>query len=114
MSGIRRSVAYGLLKVYKLTLSPLFMAFGTRCRYAPTCSEYGAECVALHGIWSGGWMTLARLSRCRPKGGSGYDPAPLETKSAPFWAPWRYGDWALTERPFPDEAPLDEMKRQNP
>ena len=104
MSGIRRSVAYGLLKVYKLTLSPLFMAFGTRCRYAPTCS----------GIWAGGWMTLARLSRCRPKGGSGYDPAPVETKSAPFWAPWRYGDWALTERPFPDEAPLDEMKRQNP
>ncbi|MEM9055069.1 MAG: membrane protein insertion efficiency factor YidD [Pseudomonadota bacterium] len=111
MSGIRRSIAYGLLKVYKLTLSPIFMVFGTRCRHEPTCSQYCAECVSRHGFWKGGWMTLARLSRCRPGGSSGYDPAPLETKSAPFWAPWRYGDWALTERPFPDEGPTDEMKR---
>lgn len=105
MSGLRRSIAYGLLKVYKLTLSPVFMVFGVRCRHTPTCSEFGAECVACHGVWKGGWMTLARFVRCRPGGSSGYDPVPEETKPAPFWAPWRYGDWALTERPFPVEGP---------
>ena len=105
MSGLRRRFAYGLLKAYKLTLSPLFMVFGTRCRHAPTCSEYGAECVARHGLWQGSWMTLARFCRCRPGGSSGYDPAPLETKSAPFWAPWRYGDWKLTLRQGSGDAP---------
>lgn len=111
MPGIRRTFAHGLLRAYKLTLSPLFMVFGVRCRHVPTCSEYGAECVSRFGVWPGGWMTLARVSRCRPGGSSGYDPAPLETNSVPFWAPWRFGDWALTERPFPDEGPQDEMKR---
>lgn len=111
MPGIRHALAQGLLKAYKLTLSPLFMVLGVRCRHAPTCSEYGAECVSRFGVWPGGWMTLARLSRCRPGGSSGYDPAPLEKNSVPFWAPWRFGDWALTERPFPDEGPPDEMKR---
>ena len=105
MPGLRRSFSYGLLKVYKLTLSPLFQVFGTRCRHVPSCSEYGAECVSRHGFWAGGWMTVARLSRCRPGGSSGYDPAPLETKSAPFWAPWRYGDWKPTMIPVPDLDP---------
>ena len=109
MAGIRRRFAYGLLKAYKLTLSPLFMVFGARCRHAPSCSEYGAECVARHGFWAGTWMALARFQRCRPGGSSGYDPVPTETKNAPFWAPWRYGDWKLTERPVPEQAPDTQM-----
>lgn len=113
MSGIRRSFAYGLLKVYKLTLSPLFMVFGTRCRHAPTCSEYGAECVSRYGVWRGGWMTLARLQRCRPGGSSGHDPVPVTINNAPFYAPWKYGVWTLTDGQIPVEGQQDEMKRQN-
>jgi hypothetical protein len=50
-------------------------------------------------------MSLARFQRCRPGGSRGYDPVPMETEHPPIWAPWRYGDWALTERPFPDHGP---------
>lgn len=85
------------LWVYKRTLSPLLVALGVRCRHAPTCSEYAADAVRRHGAWAGGWMTLARLSRCHPFGSSGWDPVP-ERGEAPFYAPWRYGDWAWTER----------------
>jgi hypothetical protein len=93
MSNVRSAIAMGLLKAYKLTLSPVFALFGARCRYHPTCSEYGAECLRQHGFWAGSWMTLARLVRCRPGGNSGIDPAPETKPTVPFWAPWRYGDW---------------------
>jgi putative membrane protein insertion efficiency factor len=46
------------------------------CRFAPTCSEYGIEAVHAHGALRGGWLTLRRLSRCRPFGRSGWDPVP--------------------------------------
>ncbi|MGA1083321.1 MAG: membrane protein insertion efficiency factor YidD, partial [Burkholderiaceae bacterium] len=40
----------------------------------PTCSDYAHEAIELHGLWKGGRMTIHRLCRCRPGGGSGYDP----------------------------------------
>ena len=46
------------------------------CRFFPSCSEYAHEAVTIHGPWQGGWLTLRRLSRCRPFGPSGYDPVP--------------------------------------
>ena len=79
-----------LQKLYKFTLSPLI---GRQCRYLPSCSDYAADCVKLHGAWIGSWMGFARICRCHPKGGSGYDPAPLERKSAKWFRPWEYGDW---------------------
>ncbi|WP_084399263.1 membrane protein insertion efficiency factor YidD [Henriciella aquimarina] len=105
MSAFRRKAAHAALKTYKLTLSPTFQLFGAQCRHVPSCSEYCAECVSRHGLWAGGWMTLARLSRCRPGGSRGFDPVPESKPESPFWAPWRSGDWACTERPFPDAEP---------
>jgi hypothetical protein len=90
-----------LLKVYKATLSPAFAACGIACRHAPTCSEFCAECVSRHGLWAGMWMGLARLSRCRPGGSHGWDPAPetlpggLTSTGARWFAPWRYGVWSV-------------------
>ncbi len=101
MSELRGKAARGALRAYKSTLSPVFYAFGVRCRHAPTCSEFGADAVSRHGVWAGGWMTLARLLRCRPGGSSGWDPVPEVKPDAPFWAPWRYGDWRTHERPAP-------------
>lgn len=77
-------------KLYKITLSPLI---GGQCRYLPTCSQYAADCVKLHGAWRGSWMGFARVCRCNPMGGSGYDPAPLEAPKAKWFEPWKYGDW---------------------
>ena len=96
-----------LIGAYKLTLSPFI---GRDCRYLPTCSAYAADAVRTLGAWAGAWMTTARLCRCHPWGGKGYDPAPAEI-SAPWWAPWRLGDWAWrtrdvqTSEPRPAPAP---------
>jgi putative membrane protein insertion efficiency factor len=88
----------GLQRVYKATLSPLI---GNQCRYLPTCSDYAADCVRAHGAWAGSWMALARLCRCRPGGGSGWDPAPEVAPDAPAWRPWALGDWRTGARaPF--------------
>jgi len=87
-----------ILKAYKLTLSPLFMALGVRCRHEPSCSEYAAEACSRHGAWVGAWMGLARLCRCRPGGSSGDDPVPDSLRAARWYAPWRHGDWRGPQR----------------
>lgn len=46
------------------------------CRYWPTCSHYGQESIERHGAARGTWLTIRRLLRCHPWGGSGVDPVP--------------------------------------
>lgn len=46
------------------------------CRFVPSCSAYGHEAISRHGAAKGSWLTLRRLSRCRPFGGFGSDPVP--------------------------------------
>ncbi|HRH21012.1 MAG TPA: membrane protein insertion efficiency factor YidD [Brevundimonas sp.] len=60
-------------RAYKLTLSPLI---GNQCRFLPTCSDYGKQALIDHGPVRGGYLTLRRVCRCNPLGGSGYDPVP--------------------------------------
>jgi putative membrane protein insertion efficiency factor len=90
MPSIAARGLLGLIQAYKWTLSPLI---GRQCRYLPTCSSYAADAVGAHGAWAGSWMAAARLCRCGPWGGHGYDPAPAQKPAAPWFAPWRYGDW---------------------
>lgn len=68
-----RRILIALIKAYRLLLSP-FLA--PSCRYSPTCSSYGLEAIEKHGALRGSWLTLRRLLRCHPWGGSGYDPVP--------------------------------------
>ncbi|MCQ2230249.1 MAG: membrane protein insertion efficiency factor YidD [Paludibacteraceae bacterium] len=58
---------------YRRCISPLFPPC---CRFTPTCSAYAVEAIQKHGVFKGGWLTIKRISRCRPGGGSGYDPVP--------------------------------------
>ena len=89
-----RLAGRALIKVYQYTLSPLI---GPRCRHLPTCSEYGEEAIGRFGLWTGGWMTLARLMRCHPFGTSGLDFVPRELPATSRWyLPWRYGRWRGT------------------
>ena len=60
-------------RAYKLTLSPWI---GRSCRFLPTCSDYAAEALVLHGPLRGGALAAWRLCRCQPFGGSGFDPVP--------------------------------------
>jgi uncharacterized protein len=86
-----RRAAHILIRAYQLSLSAFI---GRRCRYLPTCSEYTDEAIARHGLWAGGFMGVARLCRCHPWGGSGYDPVPTQPDPGAHWAlPWRYGHW---------------------
>lgn len=86
-----RLLGMGLIRLYQLTLSGFV---GHSCRHLPTCSEYGYEAVARHGLWRGGFMTLFRVARCGPGGTYGLDPVPerLDARFA-WWAPWRL--WRL-------------------
>lgn len=62
------------INFYQRIISPLLPA---RCRYYPTCSSYGKQALAWHGVRSGSWLLLKRLSRCQPWGGHGVDFVPL-------------------------------------
>src|SRR4051812_11367701 len=73
VAQVPRFLGRALVKLYRITLSPLI---GFHCRYLPTCSEYADQALQQHGLWAGGWMTLARLMRCPPWGNSGLDYVP--------------------------------------
>ena len=102
-----RPVALALLSLYKLALSPLIRALGIECRYHPSCSTYSVEAIRRHGAWHGGWLTLARLCRCHPYGGSGLDNVPETLKAAPVWAPWNVGVWRTPNAPEMDSPDAD-------
>lgn len=62
-----------LVKFYQYCISPLKPPC---CRFTPTCSQYALQALRKHGPIKGSWLTLKRILRCHPWGGSGYDPVP--------------------------------------
>ena len=73
-----------LARAYRATISPvltaLFTPLGFGCRFTPTCSQYAIDAVKTHGAIKGCGLTLGRLCRCQPWGGSGFDPVPQSPK----------------------------------
>ena len=61
------------IRFYQLVISPWLPP---SCRYTPTCSQYAIEALRRYGLFRGLVLTLSRLSRCHPWGGSGQDPVP--------------------------------------
>jgi len=62
-----------LIRVYQLAISPWL---GSKCRYTPTCSQYGIDALKKYGPIKGLWLTAKRIARCNPWGGHGHDPVP--------------------------------------
>ena len=58
---------------YKFCISPLTPA---SCRFTPTCSEYALQAIKKYGPFKGGYLSIRRIFRCHPWGGSGFDPIP--------------------------------------
>ena len=61
------------IRLYQRAISPFLPV---ACRYEPTCSEYSRQAISQHGIVRGLWLSVRRLARCSPIGGTGYDPVP--------------------------------------
>lgn len=61
------------IRAYQHTLAHLI---GGRCRFHPSCSHYAIDAYRLHGPIRGTRLTITRLLRCHPWGGSGIDPVP--------------------------------------
>ena len=62
-----------LIKIYQKLLSALL---GQNCRFHPTCSEYAVEALTLHGPLRGSLLSVKRIIKCNPWGGSGIDNVP--------------------------------------
>jgi len=62
-----------IIKFYQSAISPFLPP---RCRYTPTCSEYGKIAIIKHGPFKGGFLSIKRISRCHPWGDSGEDLVP--------------------------------------
>ncbi|MBL6649720.1 MAG: membrane protein insertion efficiency factor YidD [Flavobacteriaceae bacterium] len=62
-----------LIKLYQNFISPLLPS---TCRYSPTCSEYSKQSLVKFGLIKGSIVSIKRIIKCNPWGGSGYDPVP--------------------------------------
>ena len=68
---------------YPLTLICLFLLLiyrkilrytkGNCCHFIPTCSKYAWDSIFEYGTFIGVFMSIKRLLKCRPNGGSGID-----------------------------------------
>jgi len=95
IARLPRIAGRALVTVYRTTLSPVI---GPRCRHLPTCSDYAEQAIGRFGLWTGGWMTLARILRCHPWGTHGLDFVPRGVPEQAHWyMPWRYGRWRGTQ-----------------
>ena len=66
-------VLRGAIRLYQVSLSP---ALPTQCKFTPTCSHYGLECIRRYGTLRGSILTSWRLLRCSPLTRGGHDPVP--------------------------------------
>lgn len=67
------------IQFYRVTLAPLT---GGQCRFHPSCSQYALEAFRRLPAHRAAWLTLRRLLRCHPWGGSGFDPVPVDKSGA--------------------------------
>ena len=70
-------IAFYSINFYKKFISPRLTP---SCRFQPSCSIYAMDAFRIYGFFRGLFLTIKRLSRCHPLGGSGYDPIPPKKK----------------------------------
>lgn len=80
-----RRVLVVLIQLYQRTLSFDHGWFrhlypGGFCRFYPSCSEYGRQCIENHGVLKGGWLTGRRILRCNPMNPGGIDEPPAKRR----------------------------------
>ena len=71
ISGLGSRALLLLVRLYQRYLSP---QLSHACRFEPTCSEYAKNALESYRPIEALVQIFGRLLRCRPGGGSGYDP----------------------------------------
>jgi uncharacterized protein len=66
-----RAALIGGIRLYQATLSG---AFGSQCRFYPSCSHYAADAIRTYGAARGSAMAVWRILRCQPFGRGGFEP----------------------------------------
>lgn len=69
-------ILIGCIKVYQMLP---FSSHG-KCKFIPTCSNYGIEAIKEYGSIKGTILTIKRIIRCNPLSSGGYDPLIKEKK----------------------------------
>ena len=72
--NLPRLLGMALIRGYQMTFAHLVPA--NTCRFTPTCSHYGYQAVAKHGLLKGSVLATWRILRCQPFSKGGYDPVP--------------------------------------
>jgi putative membrane protein insertion efficiency factor len=66
-------VLLGAIRAYQVFFSAWMPS---ACKFYPSCSQYAANAVQLHGARRGSWLALRRLARCHPFTRGGVDLVP--------------------------------------
>lgn len=100
VGAVMAGAVLAVIALYKVLISPLLPA---ACRFLPTCSEYAADAVRVHGPAKGGLLAIVRIGRCNPWGCGGHEEVP------PAGTPLR----AALRRPTlrrPSDAPAERKR----
>ena len=65
-----RTLLLAVIDLYRAAVRPLLPR---ACRFHPSCGDYAAEAVAVHGAARGTLLAARRLLRCHP-----FDPGGLD------------------------------------
>ena len=71
-----KKICIYLIEWYQKNISLWLESKNVRCKYYPTCSEYGLQAIEQHGLIKGLLLTGCRILRCNPLFKGGYDPVP--------------------------------------
>lgn len=97
-----KRILLGIIRFYRKAHASL--GGPPRCRFVPTCSQYGLDAIEGYGAMRGFLLTAWRILRCNPFCRSGYDPVPVKFMGKKLNKGIRYHSYYTGEEYFyPDE-----------
>ncbi|MFB4210893.1 membrane protein insertion efficiency factor YidD [Shouchella sp. JSM 1781072] len=68
-----KSILLAIIRFYRKYISSVLPP---RCRFYPTCSQYGLTAIEQHGAIKGSYLTIKRILKCHPFHPGGFDHVP--------------------------------------